>query len=222
MVSIIMAQNPVGIFTNHADIGNPKLKGAATYNLADQSYNIKGAGYNIWFGRDEFHYAYNKIKGDFILTANFKMLGKGVDPHRKIGWMVRANEGEDAAHMTATVHGDGMIALQWRRMRGAHMRDPQDEIFTKKTATEILQLERIGKTFIMRVAHPGEPLQEIGRTDAIEMPDEALAGIFIGSHNADVVEEGTVWNVRIEQTVPDSHNGYRDGILGSKMEIMNV
>ena len=222
MVLFIKAQNPVGIFANHSDIGNPKSKGDATYNLADQSYNLKGGGYNIWFGRDEFHYAYNKIKGDFILTANFKIINKGVDPHRKIGWMVRAGEGDDAAHMTATVHGDGMVALQWRRMRGAHMRDPQDEIFTKKTNTEIVQLERLGKVFIMRVAHPGEPLQEIGRTDAIEMPDEALAGIFMCSHNADVVEEGTAWNVRIEQTVPDSHNGYRDGILGSKMEIMNV
>lgn len=217
-----MAQDAVGIFTNHADIGNPKLKGDATYNETDQSYNLKAAGYNIWFGRDEFHYAWDKIKGDFILTANFKLVGNGVDPHRKIGWMVRAGAGDDAAHMTATVHGDGMIALQWRRMRGAHMRDPLDEIFTKKKATEIVQLERLGKTFIMRVAHPGEPLQEIGRTDAIEMPDEALAGIFICSHNADVVEEGNAWNVRIEQTVPDTHNGYRDGVLASRMEIMNV
>ncbi len=219
---ITMAQNPVGIFSNHADIGTPKLSGGATFNAADQTYNIKGAGYNIWFGRDEFHYAYNKIKGDFILTGNFKILGKGIDPHRKIGWMVRANEGEDAAHMTATVHDDGLIALQWRRMRGAHMRDPQDEIFTKKKATEIIQLERLGKVFIMRVAHPGEPLQEIGRTDGIEMPDDVLVGIFMCSHNPDVVEEGQAWNVRIEQTVPDTHDGYRDGILGSKMEIMNV
>jgi len=222
IVTIIFAQNPVGIFSNHSDIGKPKLSGSIIYNSEDQSYNLKGAGYNIWFGRDEFHYAFNKLKGDFILTANFKMLGKGVDPHRKIGWMVRAGEGDDAAHMTATVHGDGMIALQWRRMRGAHMRDPQDEIFTKKSATEVVQLERLGKVFIMRVAHPGEPLQEIGRTDAIEMPDESLAGIFICSHNPDVVEEGLAWNVRIEQTVPDNHSGYRDGILGSRLEIMNV
>ena len=220
--SIAMAQNSVGIFSNHTDIGNPKIKGAANYNTTDQSYQLKAAGYNIWFGRDEFHYAYNKIKGDFILTANFKILGTGVDPHRKIGWMVRAGEGEEAAHMSATVHGDGMIALQWRKMRGAYMRDPLDEIFTRKRATEIVQLERLGKVFIMRVAHPGEPLQEIGRTDAIEIPDEALAGIFMCSHNADVMEEGLAWNVRIEKTVPDSHNGYRDGILGSKMEIMNV
>jgi hypothetical protein len=222
MVLFSMAQNSVGVFTTHSDIGNPKMKGGATYNQADQTYKLKAGGYNIWFGRDEFHYAYNKIKGDFILTANFKMPAKGVDPHRKIGWMVRANDGDDAAHMTATVHGDGMVALQWRRMRGAHMRDPQDEIFTRKTATEIIQLERVGKIFIMRVAHPGEPLQEIGRTDAIEMPDEALAGIFMCSHNGDVTEEGEAWNVRIEQTVPDSHNGYRDGILSSRMELMNV
>ena len=150
------------------------------------------------------------------------MLGQGVEPHLKIGWMVRAGDGDDAAHMTATVHGDGMVVLQWRRMRGAYMRDPQDQIFTKKKATEIVQLERLGKVFIMRVAHPGEPLQEIGRTDAIEMPDESLAGIFICSHNPDVMEEGLAWNVRMEKTVPDNYNGYRDGILASRLEIMNV
>jgi TolB protein len=222
IATIICAQSPAGIFSNHTDIGKPKLSGSTVYNSEEQSYSLKGAGYNIWFGRDEFQYAFNKVKGDFILTANFKMLGQGVEPHRKIGWMVRAGDGDDAAHMTATVHGDGMVALQWRRMRGAHMRDPQDQIVTKKKATEIVQLERLGKVFIMRVAHPGEPLQEIGRTDAIEMPDESLAGIFICSHNPDVMEEGLAWNVRMEKTVPDNYNGYRDGILASRLEIMNV
>ncbi len=28
----------------------------------------------------------------------------------------------------------------------------------------------------MRFANDGEPLQEVGRTDSIDMPDEALAG----------------------------------------------
>jgi Tol biopolymer transport system component len=136
--------------------------------------------------------------------------------------MIRASEQEDAAHMTAVVHGDGLTVLQWRRLRGAYMRDPQDEIFSIKRNAEIIQLERIGKIFIMRIANPGEPLQEIGRTDAIEMPDEVLSGIFMCSHNPDVSEEGMAWNVRIEQTVPDTHNGYKDGILGSKMETLDV
>jgi len=218
----IAQKNPVGIFEDHKDIGNPKIKGDVVYNQSEQSYSIKAGGYNIWFGRDEFQYAYNKIKGDFILTANMKMVGKGTDPHRKIGWMVRASEQEDAAQMSATVHGDGLTALQWRRLRGAYMRDPQDELFSVKKNIEIIQLERLGKMFIMRVANPGEPLQEIGRTDLIDMPDEVLAGLFVCSHNAEVLEEGIAWNVRIEKTVPDNYNGYRDGILGSRLELINV
>lgn len=208
--------------TNHVDIGNPKLKGSTTFNAADQSYSLRGGGYNIWNNRDEFHYAYTMLKGDFMLTANFKMLGTGKEAHRKIGWMVRASPQDDAAHMSAVVHGDGLTGMQWRRLRGAYMRSPQDEIRTLEKGAQILQLERIGKTFIMRMANAGEPLQEIGRTDMIEMPDSAMAGIFVCSHNADQVEEALAWNVRIEKTVPDTYNGYRDGTLGNRMETMNV
>ncbi len=217
----IAQDNLVGIFQDHTDIGNPKVKGSTMYN-ADQSYSMKAGGYNIWFGRDEFHFAYNKLSGDFILTANLKLIGKGTDPHRKIGWMVRAGTGDDASHISAVVHGDGMTVLQWRRLRGAHMRDPQDEIFSRKTHAEIIQLERVGKTYIMRIANPGEPLQEIGRTDAVDIPDEALAGLIMCSHNENVLEEGKAWNVRIERTVPDNYDGYRDGILMSRLETMNV
>src|SRR4051812_28689956 len=105
---------------------------------------------------------------------------------------------------------------------GCYMRDPQDELFTMKRNVQIIQLERQGKMFIMRVANPGEPLQEIGRTDMIEMPDSVMAGLILCSHNPDVQEEGTAWNVRIEQTVPDTHNGYRDGTLSSRLELMNI
>ena len=168
------------------------------------------------------HYAYSRLKGDFILTANVKLVGAGTDPHRKIGWMVRASEQEDAAHMSAVVHGDGLTVLQWRRLRGAYMRDPQDAIVSTRKAAQILQLERSGRTFIMRVAGPGEPLQEVGRTDAIEMPDSALAGLFVVSHNADVQEEGLAWNVRIETPVPEPYVSARDGILGSRMELLEV
>jgi TolB protein len=220
---LVMAQStPIGIFQQHADVGNPAIKGEVSWNSNTQTYQLKGGGYNIWFDRDEFHYAWRKVNGDFILTANVKLSGPGKDPHRKIGWMVRAGDEADAAHMSAVVHGDGLTVLQWRRSKGAAMRDPQDELFTVKKHAAIIQLERIGKTFIMRVANAGELLQEVGRTDSIDMPDDALAGLFICSHNPGVLEEGTAWNVRIEKTVPDTHNGYRDGILGSRLEILNV
>lgn len=216
------AQQPIGIFTKAVDIGQPKSAGSASYLAKDQSYLLKGGGYNIWFNRDEFQFACRRLKGDFMLTANLRLLGAGGNAHRKIGWMIRAGEQDDAAHVSAVVHGDGLTALQWRKMRGAYMRDPEDEIFFPKKAAEIVQLERRGKEYIMRVAIPGEPLQEVGQTSAAELPDEVLAGLFICSHDPAAVEEGLAWNVRIEKTVPDSFNGYRDGILGSRLEIVDV
>ena len=154
-----LAQQPVGVFTNHRDVGNPKHPGNTRYIENEQVYLLKGAGYNIWFNRDEFHYAYKKIGGDFILTANFAFSDTTGDPHKKIGWMVRASADEDAASMNAVVHADGLVALQWRALRGAFMRDPEDEIFFyKKTVVQTIQLERKGRKFIMRVASAGEPL----------------------------------------------------------------
>lgn len=211
----------VGIFQNTADIGKPKNAGATRYDQSTQEYNIKGSGYNVWFNRDEFHYAYNKIKGDFILTANFKFNGTGKVDNRKIGWMIRSSADEDAAHITAAVHGGGLIALQWRELRGAYMRDPEDEIFFKKKKAQIVQLERSGNKITMRIANPGEPLQLVGSHE-MTLPDEVLAGLFICSHDAETTEEGTVWNVRIDQPVPDGYNPNKDGYVGCRLELLDV
>ncbi len=210
------------VFDAYADIGNPKVKGSVSYEQASQTYTIKGGGYNIWFNRDEFQFAHKKIDGDFILTANVELIGAGTDPHRKIGWMIRGTLEEDAAHASAVLHGDGLTVLQWRTMRGAYMRDPEDEIFAPKRNYTILQLERKGKTIIMRGAHPGEPLQVIGKTENVVLPNEVFAGLFVCSHNADVMEQGRAWNVRIDKPVPDSYNPNREGWIGCRMEIMNV
>jgi hypothetical protein len=120
--SAIAQDKSIGVFQSGADIGNPKNPGAAQYNSADQVYSMKGSGYNIWFSRDEFHYLYNTIKGDFILTANFRFEGKGTDPHRKTGWMLRASTDEKSLHISAVLHGDGLTVLQWRDFDGAEMK----------------------------------------------------------------------------------------------------
>ena len=219
----VAQDSPVGIFQHHKDIGNPKLAGNASFNTEDQHYQLSGAGYNIWFERDEFHFAYQALKGDFIVTGDFEFVGAGKDGHRKTGWMIRESLDEKAAHVSAVTHGDGLTVLQWRRLKGAFMRDPEDEIFTPKHHYRTLQLERSGKKIIMRAAHPGEPLQEVGSVTLEDMPDSVMVGLFMGSHNPDVVEEARVWNVRIDRPVPDSYNAYRQGfILGSRLEIMNV
>ena len=221
--------NAIGIFDGHKDIGNPKLAGSASFDEGSQTYAITGGGSNIWFNRDELQYLYKKINGDFILTANFEFVGEKGNGHRKIGWMARQSLDEAAASMNSVTHGDGLTVLQWREMRGAYMRDPQDEIFLSKRNFEILQLERVGKKFIMRVAHPGEPLQEVGAHDMPDLPDSIYAGLYICSHDSDKVEEARIWNVRIDKPVPNDYSPNPlsklapfKGVMGCRMEIMNV
>lgn len=212
----------IGIFENATDVGKPIKNGSSDYDASSQEYAVKGAGYNIWFERDEFHFLHNSIKGDFILTANFKFVGEGVDPHRKVGWMIRESLDEEASHISATLHGDGLTVLQWRELRGAYMRHPEDEIAAQKPWYTVLQLERKGKNIIMRAAHWGEPLQFIGMKKMDNFDDEVLAGLFVCSHNAEVVEEAIAWNVRIDQPVAEEYNPYEDGFVGCRMETMNV
>jgi Tol biopolymer transport system component len=227
----VFSQNPIGIFQNHVDIGKPKLTGTASYDEATQTYYLKGAGYNIWFNRDEFQYVYKKISGDFILTANFEFVGDtaGATGHRKIGWMIRESADEAAASMVACRHYDGLVVLQWRAFRGMYMRDPEDEIFAPKKGGQIIQLERIGKTMIMRIAHPGEPLQTIGSHELSDMKDSVLAGIYICSHDSNSVAEAKVWNVRIDKPLINEYSSNPHvaplpvrGVLGCRLEILNV
>jgi TolB protein len=233
MGSPVSAQtNAVGSFQHHADIGKPKLAGAASYEAATQTYLLQGAGSNIWFNRDEFHYLYNQLSGDFILTASFAFVGQGGDPHRKIGWMIRESADEAAASINAVVHGDGLTVLQWRGLRGAYMRDPQDEIFyAKKTVFQVLQLARSGKKITMRVANWGEPLQEVGTHLMPDMPDAVLAGLFISSHDPDKAAQARVWNVRIDKPLPPAYHPNpqvaktlpaNPGVMGSRLETVNV
>jgi TolB protein len=225
------AQHPVGIFDNHLDIGHPKLAGDASYDEATQSYTVKGAGDNIWFNRDEFHFVYKKIKGDFILTADFAFTGdtSGAIGHRKTGWMIRESTDEGAASANACKHIDGLVVLQWRTYKGMFMRDPEEERFYPKKGGQTVQLQRIGKTITMKIAHPGEPLQLVGSCETDALYGDVLVGVYVCSHDSNTVASARVWNVRIDKPVIHEYSSnphvaqppVRD-VLGSRLEILNV
>lgn len=228
-VPLLAQVNSVGIFENHVDIGKPKKAGSAQYDPATQTYTITGAGYNIWFNRDEFQYLYKRLPGDFILTADFAFSTEGGNAHKKIGWMIRESLDEQAASINACAHADGLSVLQWRPLRGAFMRDPADEIFFPKKKFQTLQLERTGKKVTMSIANPGEPLQMVGSYDMNDLRDSVYVGLFISSHDPEVVEEAKVWNVRIDRPVVSRFNPNpalnlpeTQEVFGCRLEIVNI
>ncbi|WP_299496855.1 hypothetical protein [Mucilaginibacter sp.] len=215
-LSALAQQNTLGVFDEQADVGAKTKPGSGTYLPQTQQYILSGAGENIWNASDEFHFMYKKMKGDFILNTRADFLGwNGVEMHRKMGWMVRKSLDGNAAHVNAVVHGDGLTSLQFRRTAGAKT----EEIHSKTDHANIIQLERKGKTYTMRVAKYGEPFVTEQIAD-IDLGDDVYVGVFIGSHNADVNETAAFSNVRIAVPFPD--NKKMGMILGSNVELMEI
>ena len=95
--SAAWAGGAVGQFSQHGDSGAPAIAGSTSYDSTLQQYLMSAGGINLWGSSDQFHFAWNTLKGDFIVRARAEFIGEGVDPHRKYGWMARAGTDADAA-----------------------------------------------------------------------------------------------------------------------------
>ena len=206
----------LGIFQGSSDVGAVLKPGSANYNPKTHAYEVTGSGYNVWFDHDEFHYLWKKMKGDFILYTRAGLIGQGVDPHRKVGWMVRSSLDGKSAHVNAVVHGDGLTSLQFRRTPGANT----EEVRSAITHADVIQLERKGTTYTMRVGTFGSPFVTTMVSD-LNLGDDVYVGLFTGSHNKDVLERGTFQDVRISTPAPEELVAYRQ-YLGSNLEILDV
>ncbi len=206
----------LGDFAGQTDIGLPKLSGACNYDAANQAYTIAGAGSNMWFTNDQCHFVWKKLKGDFILRTRVEFIGKGVVEHRKIGWMVRPNPDTDAPYVDCVEHGNGLTSIQFRRTKGANT----EEIKLGITNADVLQFERKGNVYIFSAAHFGEPFVSAKLTN-FDLGDDVYAGLFVCSHDADVIEKAIFRDVRIIRPVKEGFVPYKD-YIGSILEILAV
>jgi len=136
-------QSPLGLFQADTDVGQVTKRGSVTYDARREQYTIAGSGANMWFDRDAFHFVWKRLQGNFILTARARFTGPGVEPHRKFGWSVRSSLASGSPHVTAAVHGDGLVALQFRRTAGG----PTEEVRSPIRDADIVQLEREGTSY---------------------------------------------------------------------------
>jgi TolB protein len=214
-VSFVTAQ-PLGEFNGFTHVGSTDKKGTTQYNEVDQEYTIEGASGNMWFDRDDFHFLWKKMKGDFILTAQVEFLSTGVDPHRKVGWMVRHSLEANSPQLNGVVHGDGLTSIQYRRSPGGQT----EEVKSERQSPDVIQLERRGSTYALSVARFGEPFS-ITRLEELALGDEVYIGLFLCSHNEQAVEKAVFRNVRVVVPAPDSLVPYRQ-YIGSHLELMDV
>lgn len=206
----------IGVFEGASDIGRITRPGSASYDADAQTYLIEGSGSNMWFDRDEFFFIWKKLSGDFILRARAEFESDGVDPHRKMGWIVRSKLAPSSPYIDVAVHGDGLTAVQYRRREGAGT----EEVRSSVTSPEVIQLARQGGTYTVSVARFGDLLMG-DEVSGLDLGSEVYVGLFVCSHNPEVSERARFRNVRI--VVPASNDlvPYQD-YIGSNLEILDV
>lgn len=204
------------VATKGNDIGNPVLKGSFHYNSKTQVYTLNGAGYNIWNERDEFFFLSKEGKGDFIFSANLAFVGEGIDPHRKAGLMFRSSLDEGSPYVDVAVHGDGLTSLQYRSVKGGETR----EMVTNVKAPEFVQIEKMGNIYMLRISKNNTPPDEVASVE-VNLGENFHVGMFVCSHNAEVIEQARFWNVRLDVTA-DTKGGEQAPPAPSRLEILNI
>ena len=180
---------------------------------------MTGGGANIWGTEDAFHFVSTRRSGDLHLAANVAWVGSGVDLHRKAGLMIRQNLSPGSPYADVVLHGDGLVALQYR--------DRQDgqthEIRSNVVGADRLRLEREGDYVYFSVAGPDGVLRHAGGNYRIAFQGEYHVGLAVSAHNAEVAETALFSNVHLSvpklEHVPDT--GY-PAAVESTLEIMEL
>jgi len=193
-ISNQQTQSESGLFEGFGDVGNPKLEGSFSYNPSTDVYTLTGGGTNMWFTNDEFFMAWKQVSGDFSISAKIAFEGEGVNAHRKIGVIIRESLTGDSKYADIAVHGDGLTSLQYRDTTGGMTK----EVVAEGADFDHITLERISNKIIMKVSK-GEFSETPAGEIELDLPETCHVGIFVCSHDPDVLEKANFSDVQIQQ-----------------------
>ena len=206
IATVSNAQNPTGIFENHEDVGTVLHPGSATFNAAKGTYALRGSGENMWSTQDAFQFAWKKVSGDLELTAEVAFPNARGNPHKKAVLVFRQSLEAGAVYADIALHGNGLLALQYRDELGGVTREvksnlsPRDQNAPPSAAALPairLRLTRRGDFLYMFVGKPGETPHYDGESIRVPLKGEFYAGIGICAHDKNVIEEATFSNVQL-------------------------
>jgi TolB protein len=210
------AQNSVGIFDNHSDVGTVLHPGTATYDPAKKTYTLTGSGENMWTTHDEFQFAWKKVSGDVQLTALVRFLNSSGNEHKKAVLILRQSLETDSVYVDLALHGNGLLALQYRDEKGGTTREVQSanpgligtgtDANEVKLAQSLLRLTRRGSYVYMSVAPPmpGDVPIYDGESIRIPLEGDFYAGIGVCSHDKNTIEQASFENVELKAPTPSS------------------
>lgn len=184
-----------GIFDGHQDVGTVLHPGSTTYDAKKQSYTVTGSGENMWFGMDDFQFAWKKMTGDVAISADIAFVGQKGNEHRKAVVMIRKSLEGNSPAVDIARHGVGLTSLQFRDAAGADDREVQSNIDGPKR----LRLEKRGDYFYAFVSGKDGKLEPAGASTKLVLNGPFYVGIGVCAHDKNASETAVFSNVKIEE-----------------------
>jgi hypothetical protein len=190
---LIWANEPVGVFENHSDVGTVLHSGSLDYDAAHGTYAVSGSGTNMWSTADAFHFAWKKISGDGGLAADISFVGAKVNEHRKAVLIVRQSLDADSVYADVALHGSGLTSLQYREEKGGATHEIQAIVASPKR----LRIEKRGNFVYVFLGDGSKDMQFSGASMQVPLQGSYYVGIGVCSHDKDVVEKAVFANVEL-------------------------
>lgn len=201
VLSVITANAaPIGEFTDHGDIGKPRHAGSASYDAATRTYTITGGGQNMWAARDDFHYAWKQMSGDFRATVDLKFTspapkqGDAGFLHRKGGIVVRQDLDTDSAYVDVLRMGNEQMSIQYRETKGGqtHL------IWINTPRQDRVRMEKRGDYFTISVLGADGRLVPGGGSFKLRLTGPYYFGLGVCPHDDNITETMAFSNLTIE------------------------
>ncbi|HEY0266802.1 MAG TPA: hypothetical protein VGC16_08625 [Rhizomicrobium sp.] len=181
---------PLGQFSDHRDIGNPKHPGSARFDKTASTYRITGGGQNMWADHDDFHYVWKKMSGDVRATTDVAFFSPSPAPgapgyvHRKGGIVLRQDLDPDSAYVDVLRMGNKQLSIQYREKKGAqtHL------IWINTDRQGTVRLEKAGEYATLSVPGPDGKLRHAGGSFKLKITSPYYIGLGVCPHDDNVTE----------------------------------
>jgi len=159
-----------------ADVGAVGMTGSASY--ANGTFDVSGAGADIWGTSDAFQFVYQPISGDQDIVASVDSL-QNTNPYAKAGLMFRESLDPGSRHVILDMRPDGSIEFMMRDTTGGATTflASGSHAFPAQ-----LRLRRAGTLITAFIGSGGGAWQEIGHI-TVAMAASLDAGLAVTSHD---------------------------------------
>jgi regulation of enolase protein 1 (concanavalin A-like superfamily) len=201
-------------------------------NESSGTFTLQGAGFEIWYGDDQFRYAFQQATGDCSIVAHVNSLQYVPGyPHAKAGIMIRESLSSSSAHVFVGLNS-GDDALYVKRSSNGDAWDEGYWMGSNTSAPYWVKLARVGATIYVYIANNSSstPPTAAQWVQVISTPNNMASTVYIGlvanSNNNTALNQAIFNNVTTTGTTAPyppatSNNGWTSldvgttGALGS-------